>query len=215
MDENIEITRDTYNAIAHCFDFLLTPENAANGEIQFLDNFLSKIKKGGRIVDLGCGVGKHSRYCLKKGFRVVGYDISDAMIKNAKDHDPSEHTELLFFKISDMCDFESDLIFDGAIIAFSMMHLTIVQAKKMLENLKKYLSDGAIILIATLQGSGEGYKREMLADDHQIFIKEYMQEEMLDLLDSAGYVHIDFSSGKDEDPKAICEDVLFITAHRR
>ena len=40
---------------------------------------------GGRILDLGCGTGEHSRFLASKGFDVVGIDASPAMLAKATD----------------------------------------------------------------------------------------------------------------------------------
>ena len=36
---------------------------------------------GGRLLDLGCGTGEHSRFLASKGFDVTGVDSSPAMIE--------------------------------------------------------------------------------------------------------------------------------------
>lgn len=43
-----------------------------------------KIKEGSRILDLACGVGRHSIFLNKKGMNVVGFDNSENSIKKAK-----------------------------------------------------------------------------------------------------------------------------------
>ena len=43
-----------------------------------------KIKEGSRILDLACGVGRHSIFLNKKGMNVVGFDNSENNIKKAK-----------------------------------------------------------------------------------------------------------------------------------
>ena len=38
---------------------------------------------GGRVLDLGCGTGEHSRFLASKGFEVVGIDASPSMLAKA------------------------------------------------------------------------------------------------------------------------------------
>ena len=38
----------------------------------------------GRVLDIGCGAGKHSLYLQKKGFDVLGIDVSPLAIKACK-----------------------------------------------------------------------------------------------------------------------------------
>ena len=52
----------------------------------FINNLIKKlkIKKNSKILDLACGVGRHSFYLNKKGMNVIGIDNSENNIKKAK-----------------------------------------------------------------------------------------------------------------------------------
>ena len=52
----------------------------------FINNLIKKlkIKKGSKILDLACGVGRHSFYLNKKEMNVIGIDNSENNIKKAK-----------------------------------------------------------------------------------------------------------------------------------
>lgn len=56
----------------------------------FIDFFLkhSNLKQNARILDLGCGRGAFGRYFLKKGFQVIGLDLSLGMLKQARNYFP-------------------------------------------------------------------------------------------------------------------------------
>jgi len=72
-------------------------------------------EKGSFVVDLGCGNGALSEKILKKGYRVLGIDASENMIKKAKKFYPS-----MDFKIDDALSFnlseKADVIFSNAMI---------------------------------------------------------------------------------------------------
>lgn len=55
---------------------------------------------GSRMLDLGCGAGRHSRELANKGFTVTGIDLSSASIRQAK----KRETETLHFFRRDMRD---------------------------------------------------------------------------------------------------------------
>ncbi|MFQ5919574.1 MAG: class I SAM-dependent methyltransferase [Thermoplasmata archaeon] len=42
------------------------------------------VERGGRVLDLGCGIGRHSVPLAKRGYAVVGVDLSPAYVKGAR-----------------------------------------------------------------------------------------------------------------------------------
>lgn len=53
-----------------------------------LPKIISKQVKGRKAVDFGCGAGRSTSFLRKLGFEAVGIDISEDMIKKAKELDP-------------------------------------------------------------------------------------------------------------------------------
>lgn len=49
---------------------------------------ISKHIKGKGALDFGCGAGRSTRFLKKLGFSCIGIDISNEMIKKAKEFDP-------------------------------------------------------------------------------------------------------------------------------
>lgn len=69
-------------------------ENEARAFIDVLLAYLA-VQEGDKMLDVGCGKGRHSIYLSKKGADVVGYDISEANIMYAQQF---ESDTLSFFK---------------------------------------------------------------------------------------------------------------------
>ena len=53
------------------------------GEVDFIEREISYNKKG-RILDIGCGTGRHSLELARRGYSVTGIDLSPDMIGKAK-----------------------------------------------------------------------------------------------------------------------------------
>ena len=88
-----------------------------------VDVFLKYLSKEGfkpqRILDLNCGIGRHSIELGKRGISVVGTDLSPYYIQIAKKRAKSQHvTDKVHFKVADMRRIGAALVrekFDGII----------------------------------------------------------------------------------------------------
>jgi len=54
-----------------------------------LPAIIEKHVRGGKAIDFGCGTGRSTRFLRQLGFEVTGIDISDDMIRRARNIDPS------------------------------------------------------------------------------------------------------------------------------
>jgi len=57
---------------------------------------LCKIKKGSKVLEVGCGVGLTSAYLAEKGCKVTGIDISKGMIRKAKERAEKKKLKIEF-----------------------------------------------------------------------------------------------------------------------
>jgi cyclopropane fatty-acyl-phospholipid synthase-like methyltransferase len=53
------------------------------GEVDFVERELGG-DKAKRILDIGCGTGRHDVELAKRGYRVTGFDLSEAQLRSAK-----------------------------------------------------------------------------------------------------------------------------------
>ena len=86
----------------------------------------------GRLLDLGCGTGEHSRFLAAQGFEVVGIDASPTMIAKATDTPVPANLRFIEGDISEVATLV-DGPFDGAIcLGNTLPHL---QDRRALANL--------------------------------------------------------------------------------
>ena len=113
--------------------------------INFIDNIVEYIdlKKGSQILDLACGIGRHSIYLDKIGFKVVGTDKSPNNIKKAK----ASHNQSLSFLQMEMIDdtnYKYDCIFN---LFTSFGYVNHDYNLKTIKNIERQLKDDGIVVI--------------------------------------------------------------------
>lgn len=82
-------------------------------EIDFLIEELD-LPKGSRILDIGCGTGRHSIELAKHGYVVTGVDISSGMLAEAEATAKDEGVEIELVNV-DATEYRSEPVFDAAI----------------------------------------------------------------------------------------------------
>ena len=106
-------------------------------------------KKGvKKILDLGCGSGRHSVYLARRGFDVYGFDISEHGIKIAKGWLRKEKLKASF-KIGDVYKKlpYKDNFFDALISTQALHHNRIGSIRKLIKEIERILKPGGIIFV--------------------------------------------------------------------
>lgn len=150
----------------------------------YIDEFLTLIPKNGKILDVGCGPGIDANYMNSKGFKVTGIDLSEKMLKLAKQKFPN-----INFKLSDVrtLDFPNNS-FEGIFASFSLIHISKKDISLTLKKLYKILKENGVIYIALQSGeSNEIYITEPLKPDERIFLNIIPFNEINDLLIKTGF----------------------------
>jgi len=112
--------------------------------------FISKLQKGGYILDFGCGSGRDTKYFLQKGFQVDAIDGSEVLCKIA-----SEYTGIKvkhqFFQ-----DLNEKAKYDGIWACSSVLHLTKSELKTVLEKMETAIKGNGAIYVSFKYGTFEG-----------------------------------------------------------
>ena len=191
--EILKLTEITYDVIANEFKPVLSKENSSSEEYEAVNSFVEKLSPDAIIADLGCGVGKHGRYCAGKGFTVFGFDISSNMIKLAREYNGREgYAEMKVLQIADMSDFVCEQKFDAVISAYAFIHLTYKQAEIALNNLHVHLKNNALIFITVYKGERNSVYRETLAPEYKLYFRDYKKNDFIELIEKCGYDVIEY-----------------------
>lgn len=124
------------------------------GECDFIEKEI-EYNKDLKILDIGCGTGRHSIELTKRGYHVTGIDLSDSMLKKAKENAEKQKVQVNFVK-QDARSLPYNSEFDLAIMicegAFSLME-TDEMNFQILENASKALKPKkGKLIFTTLNG---------------------------------------------------------------
>jgi SAM-dependent methyltransferase len=113
---------------------------------QLLD--LLKLEKEARILDLGCGTGRHSLELARRGYQVTGVDRTASFLSFARDIAKREELDVEF-DIADMRSFRSGEAYDCVLSLFTSFGYFEDQADNLavLANVYQSLNQGGLFLL--------------------------------------------------------------------
>lgn len=123
------------------------------GECNFIEQELN-YDKSLRIIDVGCGTGRHSIELTKRGYIVTGVDLSESQLALAREKAAKENLKINFQK-HDARNLPFNKEFDVAIMlcegGFPLME-TDEMNFEILKSVTKSLKDNAKFIFTTLNG---------------------------------------------------------------
>jgi cyclopropane fatty-acyl-phospholipid synthase-like methyltransferase len=155
------------------------------GHVQALEYFISQLKPGSKVLDVGCGTGRPAcEMVAKAGHKVIGVDISPAMIESARKQLP-EAT----FIVSDSREWSppsSDLPYDGIMSFFSFLAGVLQQdIRDFFPRAYKWLKPGGHFLFGTVPLDCE--HREIQWMGRRVVSSSLGEEQILEAIKGAGF----------------------------
>ncbi len=164
-----------------------------------LDGLAAAVGSRGVICDLGCGPGQIARYLADRGARVVGVDLSDGMLEQARRLNPD-----LAFQQGDMRALTAvpDGAWAGVAAFYSVIHIPRAQLVSALSELRRVLQPGGLLLLAFHLGEGELHLDTWWERPVNAEFVYFQSAEMRQALEAAGFVIV---QAQEREPYAVVE----------
>ncbi|MFZ8999171.1 MAG: class I SAM-dependent methyltransferase [Ilumatobacteraceae bacterium] len=106
------------------------------------------------VLDYGCGAGRSTRFLKRLGFDVVGVDVSEEMLEQARSQDGSGRYQLISSGHLPFEDAEFDLVFSS----FVFLEIArIEEIERILSEMKRMLrNDGVVIFVTSSMEASRG-----------------------------------------------------------
>ena len=189
MKDKIKEAVKTYNKIAELY-------SKYNFEklLQFqLSKFISLLP-GKKVLDVGCGMGRDVAYFMEEKLDVIGIDLSEKMIEEAKKRVKKGKFKIMDFRKTDF----KDGSFDGVWSMAGFIHVSKTEMPKLLKEMNRILKKDGIIYIAIKEGKGEKeVKAPKYKGEPRTFVL-YQQLELEEFLKNAGFEVVNSDTSQEE-----------------
>ncbi len=126
---------DVFREYSSYYD-LIYADKDYQSEARYVVELLRRNGAGGnRLINLGCGTGKHDAWFEQSGFDVLGVDLSETMIELAR---AGTRSERIRYEVGDARVFRADRSFD---VVVSLFHVASYQTNN--DDLRQYFSTAA------------------------------------------------------------------------
>lgn len=123
-----------------------------HGESRFVDVLAPR---GARLLDAGCGPGRHGGHLARLGHRVVGVDIDPALIAAAREDHPEATWVVADLATLDLAEHGEPEPFDGAFVAGNVMDfITADHQGAAVGRIAAHVRPGGFVVIGCRVGRG-------------------------------------------------------------
>ncbi len=134
---------------------LIYSDKDYEGECDFLESIFKKYSPIPirSIFDGGCGTGGHTIPLNRRGYEVIGVDVSKTVIEKALEKAKKAGLKI-DFRVVDLRSLTLERKFDAAICMFAVMNyfITNLELERVIKNLRAVLKEGALFIFDVWNG---------------------------------------------------------------
>ena len=150
---------------------------------ELLTAFAERVAGRGLVADIGCGPAQIGRFIAAHGATVIGVDLSQAMVAEARRQDPSMPVMAADMRTLPVRD--AGLI--GVIAFYSLIHLRREQVPVALAELRRVIAPAGPLLVALHGGAGEVTAQEMVGRPVDLCATFFALDEIVAAFTTAGF----------------------------
>ena len=115
-----------------------------------LDEFLSLLPPGGRVLDLCCGAGYETGRIRARGFEALGLDFSGGSLRIARERNP----DLPFYQGDMLEDYAHIGMVDGILLSAGLVHVETADLPRACARMAAVVRPGGYVLASIREGRG-------------------------------------------------------------
>ncbi|UCC11456.1 MAG: class I SAM-dependent methyltransferase [candidate division WOR-3 bacterium] len=181
----VKTTARTYDTIAPEYCRKTRQQRFLDWERGYIERLFFSIRQPApRLLDVGCGDGRHCRIIEELGGSAIGIDRSRKMIAEARTYYARGH-----YVIMDMCALAfRSAWFDGIWASGSIYHVPKSTVGQVVQGFKRIVKRHGVIAVSFKLGSGEGLEENPRSyRGSPRFFAYYTKNEMEDVFSRAGF----------------------------
>jgi ubiquinone/menaquinone biosynthesis C-methylase UbiE len=156
-----------------------------------LEKWASALPRRGRVLDVGCGAGRASRWLEAEGFAVTSLDLSREMLKRTLAGRPGALAAQ-----ADMHTLPAaSAAFDGLTAFFSVTHIPKAEAPQVFREFRRVVRAGGALLVALVVGEADQEEQTEWAGGQVMHFSGFVEPELRGLFEAHGFGVFGMHSG--------------------
>jgi len=190
-DQSLEQTIRTYDTIAPGYCAKTRLDKYLRWEREYIRKLLDLVASPEpKILDVGCGDGRHCRIINQENGQAVGVDLSEGMLTEARKRCP----DIDLHQMNMLALEFDDGSFDGIWSSGSIYHVTKATVPAVLSEFERVLRASGVLAMSFKLGTGEGLEANPGSyGGRPRYFAYYTREEMTRLLEEAKFSVVETS----------------------